>query len=1044
MTHDAAMRVPVLLLLLLGPGLARVAAQDPGPAFDAPELLFRGHGLIEGGAPVGVPLGGLGTGRLDFCADGSFRHLTLGPTTALLELDESAFFELEVERDGAPAARRALRSGGAGDVPGVAQLAYRGLFPRAFLRAGDAALGVATEIEACAPLVPHDVEASTWPCIGFLVTLREETGHAARTTLTLHAPAQAGLAVTPALAGLPAPGVTFEPGDGSLAAHVALPAGGSAQVLLALAWTVHDHPAAARSADAQACAAAFLQRWPALHEGTRAWQALLFASGLPRWHAERLCNDLAPLATNTRVSAAGVLSTAESGSGLGGITGTLDQRRVAAVAMAAFFPALDLSELQVFAAQQEPGGRVPHHVGTLDGPLRPGKGMLDWPDVACSFSLQVLKTWLWNGDRAAIAPLVPHVRAALAWLVAQDADGDGIPDGGSTFDYARAPRGFSYTATISLAALEAGRRLGTDLQDGELVQLCSDAAPRVRDALLTRLWNGRWFVSSVAGDLSDARGGSFLSQLAGEWSARAFGLGPLLPPALVERAADSLVALHGHASPFIPPMEVEADGRTGPAPWGWLPYAETDYASLLLQLGRADEAWATLAGLDRMVVEASGEPFDVGLYYDPITGRNARAGYDWYMSTPASWWTLYATAGFGLDVPRGELTLAPNLPTTLRRAALPLFAPGFTAQLDVEDAPFGVTRTLELHILAVHGRPLELKRLVTRAPVAAGPSVVLEIQLDGAPLPATVMPSSDGSQLIAVLDLPATLAAGSTLRVRLADPGSDVAAALQASEARRTQVLENDQLRVELRTGERGLQRAVLRDRTGHEALLDVGDLFQLLVLPAAGDERDIRTDGSWDRRVRVAQVQVTRDGDAPDAPCRLSHRLELRQRTKDTDFEPLEVEVEVALDPGQPVTRWRLRARGPVLAGARAVTLRFPRLGLEDPQTVGEALRAELSTPPGTVVDDPVHALDVLTDWIAPAAPAWVGLHGPRGTLELRGADAGAWRRIAAQGDGRGAVALALLVAAQPRGPDAAGDEDLQRWAAGWDAAAEAYVGLR
>jgi hypothetical protein len=85
-----------------------------------------------------------------------------------------------------------------------------------------------------------------------------------------------------------------------------------------------------------------------------------------------------------------------------------------------------------------------------------------------------------------------------------------------------------------------------------------------------------------------------------------------------------------------------------------------------------------------------------------------------------------------------------------------------------------------------------------------------------------------------------------------------------------------------------------------------------------------------------------------------------------------------------------------------------------------------------------------VLTDWIAPTAPAWAALHGPRGTLELRGADAGAWRRLSAQGDGRGAVALALLVAAQPRGPDAAGDEDLQRWAAGWDAAAEAYVGLR
>ena len=1028
------------------------------PPFDAPEALFRGYGLIEGGSPVGVPLGGLGTGRLDFCADGTFRNLTLGPTTAIVAWHDTAFLELDAQRappadptaPSSPVTRRALVSGGAGGLPGVTQLAYRGLFPRAFLRASDEALGLRAEVEAFAPLVPHDLSASTWPAIGFRVVLRETSGKPTRATVTLHVPARADWTLPHAVVAEAAPGVEIvDCADGASAA-VDLPAGGEREVFLALAWSVHDHPAAARFADASAAATAFLAQWRELHAGTRAWQALLFDSGLPRWYAERLVNDLSTLTTNTRVSAAGVLATAEGGVGMGGITGTLDQRRVSHVMTQAFFPQLDLTELEVFAARQDERGRVPHHVGTLaDGALPAGEGFLDWPDLACSFTLQTLKTWLWTGDRQATRALLPHVKAALAWLRSMDTDGDGIPEGGSTFDYTHAPPGFSYTASMTLAAQAAGARLAADFGDEELARSCTADGERTRAALVTRLWNGRWFVASMDGAGTEGDAGSFLSQLAGEWTARAFGLGPILPEALVARAAESLVARHGGASPWIPPLGIDEDGGAARASFGWLPYALTDYVSLLIQLERADSAWTTLAGIDRMLVERSGDPFCTGLYYDPVTGARLGENYRWYMSAPASWWTLFATEGFALDLPRGTLNLSPSLPTWLPRAALPIFAPTFTAVCRTADAAFGVERTMELDVIAVHGEPPVLRRLVTRVPVtAADRPVDCTLELDGRPCAAAVTLS--GRDLVAEFAEPVTLRPGSLLRVRLVEPeGRRVGAALEQAQLAHRVTFGDEHLSVELRLGARGLQRATLQDDRGHEARLDVADLFQFLLTSAGGVRQDLRTDPAWTRLLQVTEVSAAPPTEAGATGCLLRHVLALRGRGPDQATETLEVEVEITLVPGEPDTRWRLRARSAGLAAAASFVVRFPRLACVDPDTVGDPLVAELGTQPGALLADPVRTLSATSAWTD--APLWAQVHGPRGTLELRSGSAVATRSLSAEGDRVHAVALALLTGETPAasapspGKTSAGvsraDDD---WRRGWDAVAEAWVSLR
>ena len=1103
----AVLRAAALTLVLFAEAAGSARGQAQTLPFDDPSRLFTGHGLITDGAPVGVPLGGLGTGRLDLCADGRFRNVTLGPVPEPVPLLTEAWMEVSAERAGTEPQQAALTAGGgadpragagvgAGDGVGVGDgagagtgagagaversnprevehLIYRGLFPRAFLRAEDGALGLRVTVEAFAPLVPHDLSASTWPALGLLVRIEETAGRPVAARFTLHLAGDPGLPTSVHVLGEPAAGVTFRDDAGAFSARLELPAGGERELLLVLGWAVSDHPSSARFAEGAAAARAFLPEARRLREAVREWQALLFASGLPRWYAERLCNDLAPLTTNTRVSAAGVLATAESGRGMQGITGTIDQRRVSQVASAAFFPGLDLSELAVFAGRQRADGAIPHHVGSLFGPLDTEQGFLPWPDLGCSFALQVAKAWLWTGDREAVAPLVPAVARALAWVASLDRDGDGIPEGGSTYDYAHAPDGFVYTASLALAAFTAGERLGRDFGDSALVASSARAAAAAREALLTRLWNGRWFATAVSGDAGDGRGSSFLSQLAGEWTARAYGLGPLLPEALVQHAAQSLVSLHGGASRpglasssaatattgtisstdaavprvdaspsrgaayWIPPLEVDADGRPGAAPWGWLPYTCSDYAALLIQLDRADDAFATLANLDAMLTGPAGDPFNVGLYYDPLTGTRARKGYQWYMSTPASWWTLYAAAGFTLDLPRGELHLAPSLPLDLREAALPIFAPTFTARLRVDDAPFGVERRMAFELLALHGAPLALERLCTRAPLTApGHEVSLSATLDDQPLAGRV--ERAGRDLTLVLAEPLSLREGATLALLLAEPrGREVGHAVERAEAERRVRLAHEQLTLELRVGDRGVERLELRDPAGREARLDVGDLFQLVVRPAVGRDRDIRTDGSWMRGVVVREVSREVQAAGPAPSCRLRHVVEVPGPDGVDELDQLEVEVLLELVPGQAAVRLTARVRAPWLVGAQALTLRFPRLGLVDPGTVGDPLEATLGWRPAAPVADPVLQLDELGEWALPPDRPWVRVRGPNGTLELRGAASGAYQRALARGDGRGVVELALHTALQPPRDAPAAD-------GGWVEGAAALLLLR
>lgn len=115
-------------------------------------------------APSGVPLGGLGTGRVDICRDGRFRHFT-GHNNQDMPIDhpdglDGAWLSLRCGSDERLLASRPM----AGFSP-CSRLEFEAAFPRATLRAPDVFPSVDATVTLSGCLKPRDLRISSLPAI---------------------------------------------------------------------------------------------------------------------------------------------------------------------------------------------------------------------------------------------------------------------------------------------------------------------------------------------------------------------------------------------------------------------------------------------------------------------------------------------------------------------------------------------------------------------------------------------------------------------------------------------------------------------------------------------------------------------------------------------------------------------------------------------------------------------------------------------------------------------------------------------------------------
>ncbi len=117
-------------------------------------------------ASGGIPLGGIGTGKVELCRDGRFRNFS-GNNNQDMPLEDPDGLPgaaLSVAADGT---ERVLATRSAQGLPPVPALTADQRFPQITLKAVDALPGLGAQVTATAPFVPHDLRLSPLP--GFLL-----------------------------------------------------------------------------------------------------------------------------------------------------------------------------------------------------------------------------------------------------------------------------------------------------------------------------------------------------------------------------------------------------------------------------------------------------------------------------------------------------------------------------------------------------------------------------------------------------------------------------------------------------------------------------------------------------------------------------------------------------------------------------------------------------------------------------------------------------------------------------------------------------------
>ena len=498
---------------------------------------------------------------------------------------------------------------------------------------------------------------------------------------------------------------------GVVGAAVALAPGQRRSVLFVLAWhTPHHytqrqgdrdwgHFYAVRFPDAEAAAEHLLDRAGEELAATREPARFLDDSDLPGWLADKLLNDSTPLTTNSVVTADGSLATLEGTQSMWGSAGTIDQRLISHAGTSLFYPDLNRTELRTFANLQDDDGSISHFIGNVHQALRDlsvDYAVTRWPDLACSFIIQCYADYAQTGEREFFDEMLPHVRRAFDWLRAADRDGDGIPEGGSSWDIEHYEEEcFAVTATLWLATLRVLADVAELDGDADLRRAVGETFPKAA-AATEALWNGRYYNKCLNLKTRQASADVHCGQLEGEWVARQLALPNVLPPENVLRSLRTLYELNGDtARHVLMPIQVAPDGRLCArkgSHHAWPQYSMVFVDCLALLCGQVEPAMASIRHFDQVVRTLTRTPWGTTLWHDARTGLPAldhEWGFDHYMNGPAIWWVLAALNGFMPHEVRRRLTLGPVLPPGRSRARWPAISPRYWAAVDVEAAQAG-------------------------------------------------------------------------------------------------------------------------------------------------------------------------------------------------------------------------------------------------------------------------------------------------------------------------------------------------------------------
>jgi uncharacterized protein (DUF608 family) len=499
------------------------------------------------------------------------------------------------------------------------------------------------------------------------------------------------------------------------------------------------------------------------------WQHQLRASNLPEWLIRKLCNDLAVLVSNSWYTREYRFTLNESPTYMRGCSGTLDQRMASGGIMAMCFPELAMVELREWAKQQiaddaperfgshwdcttgrfgkkiDRSGAIRHDIGWdhLEGGDLGTQGwtLLHWPDLAPAFVIQVYNLALWSGDGQFLKEMFPNIKKALTFVARLDQDGDGIPDlwgpGCCTYDNENFPYygASAYIASLYLAALRLGEKLGERYQDMEFRSFCNGLKLRVSQSIRSKLWDEAqgYFWSWVDGTApswdhglrphASQSSNCTVAQVAGEWLSGMFGMEPGVDPEQMVSALEQIYRRNVLPLEGCPANEATADGKTS---FSWPFYVETYFACTACYWGNPSQGLEAFRRIFHAMDEVAHSPWDAPLVWEGP--GNCTPGWGrWYMSSPASWFILPALSGVVFNRLDSELWLNPHIPTEIGNGSelkdLPLFFPEGWFQLSARIGTRSREYRLRLTRLIQEPGP-EFQKIILALPKNLNPAAV--------------------------------------------------------------------------------------------------------------------------------------------------------------------------------------------------------------------------------------------------------------------------------------------------------------------------------
>ena len=433
---------------------------------------------------------------------------------------------------------------------------------------------------------------------------------------------------------------------------------------------------------------------------TNEWQLPILSSSYPDWYKYKLINSAYVIYTNMILNKKGDVTINEGG--MGGLAGTMDQRLSSHPFYQKFFTQLDRSEMEIFGDAQALDGSINHFIGhyyvgmgTVGGRVpTEGQWMLDNTE---GWIIQIAKDYQQSGDHRYLQKYSERIRDGMKFLKSKMPAGVEIPVGPTTYDDFTHPPIYSYEAGVYLATLKAAEVVAKAIDDSTWAQECRAQFIRSQKDMMRMLWNGRFFAYGCEIDGSGRKDSIlFTGQLAGEFVSRYCGWGDILPLSLIQSAIKAQFDISLSGTPDYYANKVwdmrlgHGIDQRGSQCWPFYLESYTAYPAI--------EAGYLADGLDilrhiQLVHLRKGLTWSQNLW---------NPGDITYMTGPVTWFSTDVFTGAGLNIPQGELRLAPTM-----EGVYPLYFPRFWATLTV------TKDRITLKVIKVFGAsPIIIKTLI--------------------------------------------------------------------------------------------------------------------------------------------------------------------------------------------------------------------------------------------------------------------------------------------------------------------------------------------